>query len=105
MKGSHTLSLMARPWGGQQQDDGSECLHVNELPLKWCLWAPAAGVFLPPFALPDRAGPTHCPLQLPSLLHILKTQDPPDALWAKGGWGGMQLLVASEWKCPGGNYF
>jgi hypothetical protein len=86
MKGSHTQSLMARPWGGQQQDDGSEfrCLHVKDLPLKWCLWAPAEGVFLLPFALPDRAGPAHCPLRFPSLLHILirsvKTQDPPDAL-------------------------
>lgn len=77
---------MVPPWGGQQQDDGSEFqwLHVNELLFKWCLWAPAAGVFLPLFALPDKVGPAHCPLQLPSLLHILirvvKTQDPPDAL-------------------------
>lgn len=62
MKSSHTLSLMAPPWGGQQQDDRVEFqgLNGNELPSKWCLWAPAAGVFLPPFALPVRAGPTHC---------------------------------------------
>lgn len=84
---------MVPPWGGQQRDDGFEFqrLHANELPLKWCLRAPAAGVFLPLFALPDRVGPAHCPLQLPSLLHILiravKTQDPQMLydLWAEVG--------------------